>query len=60
MADRPPPPWATWSAEQWTAYRQAVLDGRARCGEPWWELTGSKLVRMADAHLARLAAQCPA
>lgn len=60
MADRPPPPWAAWSAEQWQAYRQAVLDGRGRCGEAWWAQTGSTLVRMADGYLARLGVECPA
>jgi hypothetical protein len=59
--DRPPPPWASWSREQWQAYRDQQAASCERPGwEGWAEQTGRQLVRMADFYLARLDAEVPA
>lgn len=59
--DRPAPPWASWTREQWQTYRDQQAAACEREGwEKWAEVTGRNLVKMADYYLAKLDAQVPA
>lgn len=54
---REPPPWKSWTAEQWQTHRDIAAAHLAK--DPGW-IVGPAVVAQADHHLARLAAEVPA